>query len=183
MNDKQKQTTPLGFGIRFARKELGLTQKQLAERLNITPTIISEWETGARNPKISSLQKIADILGLSITELCNFESPKINNQTFGNRLRTARKAKCMTQSELADKCHCMDVQIRKYESGQNDPSLSKLIQLARALDVSLDWICGLTDNSPQHIELQTKIQEAEKIVNELRDIRDKALKACDQNGR
>lgn len=53
------------------RKEKGLTQKQLAERLGVSDRTISKWERGAGFPDVSLLTPLADILGCSVTELLN----------------------------------------------------------------------------------------------------------------
>ncbi len=59
----------IGKRIKFARKNAGLTQTELAEKLGISYQGIAQWETGKRNPKIESLQKIANALSISVEEL------------------------------------------------------------------------------------------------------------------
>lgn len=59
--------------IRDARKEHGLTQKELAEKLHITDRAVSKWERGICAPDIALLEPLADILELSITELISGE--------------------------------------------------------------------------------------------------------------
>lgn len=54
----------IGDMIKIARQEAGLTQTQLAERLDIPFQSISQWERGKRQPKKESLQRIALALGL-----------------------------------------------------------------------------------------------------------------------
>ncbi|MBR5040753.1 MAG: helix-turn-helix transcriptional regulator [Clostridiales bacterium] len=51
------------------RKEKGLTQKQLAEALNVTDKAVSKWERGLSFPDISMLEPISQILDISIMEL------------------------------------------------------------------------------------------------------------------
>ena len=46
--------------IKAVRAACGLTQQQLAEKIGTTPQMISAWENGARNPKRSTLLKIAE---------------------------------------------------------------------------------------------------------------------------
>lgn len=62
-----------GALIAQRRRELGLTQKDLANRLQITDKAISRWETGKGFPESSLLQPLAESLGLSITEIVNGE--------------------------------------------------------------------------------------------------------------
>lgn len=51
------------------RKEKGLTQKQLAEAMGVTPTAITQYETGVRKPDIVKLKKLATILGCTTDQL------------------------------------------------------------------------------------------------------------------
>lgn len=51
------------------RKELGLTQKDLAEKLNITDKAVSKWERGIACPDTATIPKLAQILGITIEEL------------------------------------------------------------------------------------------------------------------
>ena len=66
-----------GERIRAARIKQGLTLEQVANRLGITPTGIVQWEQNRRNPKLSTLQKIARALDIDVMELID-ESEKDN---------------------------------------------------------------------------------------------------------
>lgn len=66
-----------GERIRAARIKQGLTLEQVANRLGITPTGIVQWEQNRRNPKLSTLQKIAKALDIDVMELID-ESEKDN---------------------------------------------------------------------------------------------------------
>ena len=63
--DKEKT----GQLITELRKETGLTQKQLAEALNVTDKAVSKWERGLSFPDISMLEPISELLGVSIMEI------------------------------------------------------------------------------------------------------------------
>lgn len=58
-----------GAFVATLRKEKGLTQKELAERLFISDKAVSKWETGASIPDTGLLIPLADILGVTVTEL------------------------------------------------------------------------------------------------------------------
>lgn len=62
---------PTGTRIKEIRKQKGLTQKQLGDMCGIADSNIRKYENGYQNPKIETLQKIADALGVPITELIN----------------------------------------------------------------------------------------------------------------
>lgn len=59
----------IGKRIAERRKELGLTQDDLADRLSVTPQAISKWERGGGLPDITTLPDIAGTLGFSLDEL------------------------------------------------------------------------------------------------------------------
>lgn len=54
----------VGRQIRDARKEKGLTQKELGEKLGVADSVITNYESGKQNLTIETLQKIADALGI-----------------------------------------------------------------------------------------------------------------------
>lgn len=54
----------LGERIVAMRKEKGITQKELAERLNISPTRLNYWEKDKRFPPIPMINAISEILGV-----------------------------------------------------------------------------------------------------------------------
>lgn len=59
----------IGDSIRQCRKERGLTQEDLAQRIQTTPQNVSQYERGLRNPKFETLQKIAVALGVAWGQL------------------------------------------------------------------------------------------------------------------
>ena len=63
------------------RKERGLTQKQLAERIGVTNKAISKWETGDGYPDIMTIPSLAEALEISIDELFGMATkPKLVEQ-------------------------------------------------------------------------------------------------------
>ena len=63
--DKKK----FGAFVSELRKENGYTQKELAEKLFISDKVISKWETGVSIPDTSMLIPLAELLGVTVTEL------------------------------------------------------------------------------------------------------------------
>lgn len=67
----------LGEKIYKMRKELGMTQETLAEKLSVSPQAVSKWENGASCPDISLLPKIAKIFETTVDELLSEEEEPI----------------------------------------------------------------------------------------------------------
>lgn len=67
----------IGKYIAFKRKEQDLTQKQLAEKLNMSDKSVSKWERGICLPDVSVYLELCKILGISINEfLAGEDIPK-----------------------------------------------------------------------------------------------------------
>lgn len=62
-----------GAYITCLRKERGMTQKELAERIGVTDKAVSRWETGRGFPDISMLKPLSEVLGVTVIELVNGE--------------------------------------------------------------------------------------------------------------
>ena len=56
-------TESIGKTIRRLRKERGLTQEELAERLNVTSQAVSKWESESGMPDISQIVPLASVFG------------------------------------------------------------------------------------------------------------------------
>lgn len=64
----------MGTLIAKRRKELGMTQLDLADQMGITDKAVSKWERDIACPDISSLPKLAEIFGMSMDELMQCDS-------------------------------------------------------------------------------------------------------------
>ncbi len=69
----------IGKFISSCRKEKGLTQRQLAEKLNITDRAVSKWETGKSVPDASIMLDLCEILGITVNELLSGERITMEN--------------------------------------------------------------------------------------------------------
>ena len=59
----------LGAMIAELRKKQGMTQLELAEKIGVTDKAVSKWERDLSCPDISSLPRLAEVLGVSVDEL------------------------------------------------------------------------------------------------------------------
>ena len=59
----------LGTMIAELRKQHGMTQLELAEKMGVTDKAVSKWERDLSCPDINSLPNLAEILGVSVEEL------------------------------------------------------------------------------------------------------------------
>ena len=79
------------------RKERGLTQKELADRLNVTDKAVSKWETGKGFPDLKLLEPLARELGVSLVELMQGRRQEADTLTVAEA--DAAVSQAMGQSE------------------------------------------------------------------------------------
>ena len=68
----------MGEIISALRREKGMTQKELADMLNITDKAVSKWERGMACPDTHIIPRVAEILGISVEELMNAKAAPDN---------------------------------------------------------------------------------------------------------
>lgn len=83
----------MGETISTLRKEKGMTQKDLADMLNITDKAVSKWERNIAFPDTATIPKVAEILGISVEELMNAKSiPETGHKGASYLIDTILKA-------------------------------------------------------------------------------------------
>ena len=90
----------IGKFIAERRKNAGLTQMQLAEKLGITDRAVSKWETGKAMPDSSIMLELCDILGISVNDLLSGEVVTMENYNKESEMNLLEAIK---QKEAADK--------------------------------------------------------------------------------
>ena len=82
----------VGALIRRLRLEQGLTQRQLADQLNLSDKTVSKWERGQGCPDVTLLAELSQILGVELTRMLAGDlSP---NETDGGNMKKARYCVC-----------------------------------------------------------------------------------------
>ena len=71
----------IGNKISSARRELGITQVELAEKMSVTRQTVSRWESGTVLPDVEKVSQIASILNVSCDYLLNEEAISSNVDT------------------------------------------------------------------------------------------------------
>lgn len=67
---------------------------------------------------------------------------------FSDKLKAVRKARKMTQIDLAKKIGVSKWAITSYEQGRTYPSVETLIKICEVLDTSSDYLLGVSDKLP-----------------------------------
>lgn len=64
----------IGRFIQTSRKQINMTQRELADKLGVSDKLISKWETGNGMPDISIINDVCNVLNVSVNELLSGES-------------------------------------------------------------------------------------------------------------
>lgn len=88
-----------GKFIAECRHDLGLTQQELADRLNLSNKTISKWESGAGSPDLSNLSELAKALGVTADEVLNGERNPSQTETTADS-RPLRKNREWTPVQI-----------------------------------------------------------------------------------
>ena len=75
----KKQT--LGMMISSLRKEKGMTQLELAEKMGVTDKAVSKWERDLAFPDINSIPKLAEIFDVSVDDLMQVKTETKENMS------------------------------------------------------------------------------------------------------
>lgn len=92
----------LGQKIRIARQRAGLTQEDLAARISRTSESISNIERGQQEPGIKTVQSLAEVLGLPISEFFETsDNSGIDESRLEMEFRLRDLARGLTDRDLA----------------------------------------------------------------------------------
>lgn len=127
----------IGQKIKATRKNAGLTQKELAQKMGLSFQSIAQWENDLRKPKIETLKKIAVALECPIDTFTaddlieEIPSPEL----ISKKIHDCRTAAGLTQQELAEKIGLDGATIGKYERGILRPKSETLKKIADVLGI------------------------------------------------
>ncbi|MBP7174650.1 MAG: helix-turn-helix transcriptional regulator [Thermoclostridium sp.] len=79
--------------IKAYRKEMRMTQEQLAEAMGVTIGAVSKWESGLSNPDIMLLPKLAKLFGISLDVLFSFQLMDHSADDLAEEIKTLRYEK------------------------------------------------------------------------------------------
>ncbi len=87
----------MGGTIRALRKQKGVSQEQLAQRLGVSGQAVSKWETAVTMPDVALLPAIADYFGVSCDELLGFDAMETERKV----MEVCHRAQALRRSDPA----------------------------------------------------------------------------------
>lgn len=87
---------------------------------------------------------------------------------IGHNIKKYRKLKGYTQKELAEVMGISEISIKKYETMDRDYKISSLVNIAKALDIEVVDLLGVTDISIKSSKVELSKEEVDYIKESLR---------------
>ena len=137
--------------LKELRKASGLTQSDLAEKLNVHLQTVSKWERGMFQPDLSQLGDIAAALSVSLEKL--LQQPEgdksytgvFNVEKFGKCIAELRSASGLSQQQLGELLEVSPDIVSRWERGVTCPDIDKFVVISRQFNVSVSQLyCAIT---------------------------------------
>ena len=175
-----------GKRIQKARKEKGLTQKELGDKLGVSASMVAQYENDLRNPKIETAEKIAHVLNVTSDFLLGrVDDPHTRWATqdvfdrldavSGNEVIDKDGAAIKFVTEKLDKVlkeHKQDVTLSTLSRilGIEDLKESDLDNVSKEIDIEKEKLISLLlKKSPATEELSGKIAKVILIMRKFKD--------------
>ena len=95
---------------------------------------------------------------------------------FSEKLLTLRKAKDLTQEQLAEKLNVSRQSVSKWESGQAVPELDKIVAMSVVFDVTTDYL--LKSSEINDLSVKTEMLEKQQQQMLVREQRQQKIREC-----
>ena len=130
----------LAENIRYLREQAEMTQKDLAEKVELSPSAIGMWEAGTREPELSKIIKMAELFEVTLDELVLRElKPPI--AMYALNIKFLRTAQGMTQEDMANLLGLRSPSgITKVEKGERQLSVEDLEKISDFFGVTMDQL-------------------------------------------
>ncbi len=140
----------LGKKIRQLRKEHGLTQSELGQKIGVIKQTISSWENGVSSPSNEVLAELAHLFGVSTDYLLGN-----SDSSFSGSLKSQNVKGLpywigktgMGKDEIAKRLGITQDLLEDYMSGDIAPPYNILISLSDICEVSTDCLIGIHEGS------------------------------------
>lgn len=166
----EEGNTMIGGKIAELRKACDMSQKELANKLSISPSTVGMYEQGRREPDLETVKKIASLFGVTTDYLLGLA--KGGNTMLGKRINELRRASGMTQEELGKKLGVIKQTVSSWENDSSEPNHAATIALAKLFGVTTDYLLGAEGDTMGTEETINEITQ--RVGRNIRSIREQA---------
>ena len=169
-------STGVGKRIRQRRKELGLSQEELAARMGFkSKQSVSNVEIGRDNLTTDRVTAFAKALDCSESYLMGWadDTKDIKNATFKERINDLMKMYAMKQADFCLRTGLDKSIVSLYVSGKREPAQDNIFIISRAFEIDPEWLMGYdvpmnNKLSPDNARLVGKIRNDAELLEALK---------------
>lgn len=136
----------IGETIKDLRKKAGLTQGELAKKMSVSASHISQYECGQRNPSINQLKKFADALNVTLDNFiaCRIDAIKENSEKADPDI-----ASQFSQAEFSEKLAHIGYRLKETDTKivliddknvECEITIAQILELNNKCDVYLKFL-------------------------------------------
>ena len=137
-----------GALIRRLRRELGLTQLQLAGRLGVSDKAVSKWERGLGSPEVSTLPRLSQVLGVDLARM--LQGDLTPNDLVGGNMKKLNYYACPACGGLTFCTGAAEVSCCGRKLSPLTPRKAGAEERLRVEEVETDWF--ITSSHPMRKE-------------------------------
>ena len=130
----------LAENIKYLRGQAEMTQRDLAEIVELSPSAIGMWESGTREPELSMIIKLAELFEVTLDELVLHEL-KQPTPLYVFNIKFLREKNKMSQEDMANllgfKSQCS---VSLAEKGERQLSVENLEKISDFFGVTIDQL-------------------------------------------
>lgn len=169
----------IGAAIKYYREVKHLTQKELADKLSISPSTIGMYEQNRRTPDIATLTAMSKIFGVSIEYLLGLKKSNSNgnceNFFYEEGLANWNIRKKAQEIGLSydDILSRTDIDKERFDSlwfGCSQPFAEELLRFSEVLGVSIDFLLDNSQKERISADEQIILLYYQKFPNEIMDL-------------
>lgn len=130
----------LAENIKYLREQAEMTQRDLAEKVELSPSAIGMWESGTREPELSKIIKLAELFEVALDELV-LQELKPPTPLYVFNIKFLREKNKMSQEDMANllgfKSQCS---VSLAEKGERQLSVENLEKISDFFGVTMDQL-------------------------------------------
>lgn len=174
----------IGTKIKELRKRDGITQEQLAMKLNVTPQTVSRWECETAYPDITAIPILANIFGVSIDTLMGYDKTKTaekiekiiqsSREYFWNDIEKCEKILTDALNEYPDNDRILrellslyECHIRTYQKTEYTDKAISIAHKVIAEATDIFCICSAKNDLASIYLKQERYKEAKALIDTL----------------
>lgn len=131
----EKASPNQGELIKTARKNKGLTQKQLAEKTGLAAVTIQQYERNLRQPRLENIKKIAEALDTTVAYLMDWKEKESLSNVLAENIKTYRKNLGISKKSLSVILGKSVSYVEALENGSIIPSQDELQILSNCFEI------------------------------------------------